>query len=134
MMKYFFYGIILLSFAGLGSCKKSSADTINNNCSSVTGKWNYAEYYVSDGVSAINRLPVTPGQFIDLEANGTFSSNFAPFDTPVNFQLVASAHMKFNEPSAQGSHLYFYGLNKNELQLSPADPGCIEGCAQKFTR
>ena len=134
MMKYFFYGMILLSFAGLGSCKKSSADTGNNISSLVTGKWNYAEYYISDGGGSINWLPVTPGQFIELEANGTFSSNFAPFNTAVNFQLVDSAHIKFNEPSAQGSHLYFYSVNKNELQLSPADPACIEGCAQKFTR
>lgn len=133
-MKYFFYGIILLSFADLGSCKKSSADTINNNYSTVTGKWNYAEYYMGDGVSVINWQPVTPGKFIDLEANGTFSSNLAPFNTVVNFQLVDSAHIKFYEPSAQGSHLYFYSLSKNELQLSPAAPVCIEGCAQKFTR
>ncbi len=134
-MKHLLYGIItVMFFAGLNGCKKSSVG--KDIPVSITGKWYFTAYYYGIGGPGGWRPVTTDNQYIELKTDGGFSSNFSPFNAAATYQLTDSAHIKFIPQTGQNSLLYFFKLDSinNELQLSPANPICIDGCGQKFSR
>ncbi|MEP6747664.1 MAG: hypothetical protein ABJB86_08055 [Bacteroidota bacterium] len=132
---YILIGVVSFGLLNNG-CKKSAIGSANIASSSITGKWTYAEYYFSIGGPANWQPVITSNQFIELKADGTFSSNLSPFTSVLYYGLVDSNHIKFNKQPGQDALLYFYTLDlvKHTLTLSDAINICIEGCAQKFKR
>lgn len=136
-MRYLFYAMVMILFtAGMYSCRKSADTTGKPYATSVTGKWNYAAYYFSIGGPGSWQPVNGANQWIELKENGSFSSNFAPFNQVVSYQFTDSVHLQFNKALGQPALLYRYALDtvKHELLLSDAINICTEGCAQKFTR
>jgi hypothetical protein len=136
-MKYLLYGMVIMMFiAGVNSCKKSADITGKPAGASITGKWNYTAYYFSIGGPGSWQPVSGTNQWIELKENGSFSSNFAPFNYVVSYQLTDSIHIQFNKALGQDALLYRYALDtvKHELLLSDAINICTEGCAQKFAR
>ena len=128
--------LLAIFFAGIPGCKKSPLEEETDVPVSVTGKWYYTAYFYSIGGPLIWQPVTTPNQYISLAANGNFSSNFSPFNTAKTYQFTDSTHIKIIPQGGQNPLLYFFKLDSinNALLLSPANPMCIEGCGQKFSR
>lgn len=127
--------LFILSFM-LFSCKKSSL-TSNPIGNSLIGQWTCTEYWYSLGGVGEWHAVQPANQTIEFKSDGTFISAESFLKEANRFEIIDSATVKF-QPStnASGLQLMSYKIDtiKRELTMSPINPICIEGCANKFKR
>jgi hypothetical protein len=127
--------LLVLSFI-LFSCKKSSV-TSNPIGNSLIGKWTYTQYWYSIGSGGEWHAVKPTNQTIEFQSDGTFISAESFLKEANTFEIIDSATVKFlPATNASGSQLMSYKIDtiKRELTMSPINPVCIEGCANRFKR
>jgi hypothetical protein len=115
------------------ACKKNNARS--NPAHSLVGKWTLTSYFYSDGSpGSWHPADKNNPQWITFSADNSFSSNMT-FYGANKYELVDSTHIKLTPSTTlNGFVLLSYHIDSLQgvLQMSPANPICIEGCGWRF--
>jgi len=74
--------------------------------------------------------PAPPDQFMQFNADGSFSSNVMPFEHYNRYQVLNDSTIRFFETPAHFNDLQ-YGLDCEGLMMNPL---CFEKCEFRFER
>ena len=136
MTRITFFIFIVLAVT-ITACKKSADNNNEPIDHNLTGKWIYTENGFSIGGPMIWRNAAPANQVIEFKANGTFiaSENFLSGVT--SYEKLDSITLKFQPVSLSPGYIkmrYSIDSADGRLYLSPFEPLCIEGCADRFVR
>jgi hypothetical protein len=121
--------LAVLVFAG--NCKKSKHSLVTEP-GDLSGRWIHTAHFYSIGPPG-QWHTVVPGQWIELRADGGFSSNLSPFSSASRYEVIDSIQLRLIIQPAGAPLIYRYSHRGDTLELTPV-PFCIEGCAERFLK
>lgn len=136
MKRLLFFSLLLVAFA---NCHKSPDEKTTSLPNALLGKWTYTEYYVGIGDGVTRWQPVQPpNQIVAFLPDGRFQPTASFLSSATHYEIMDSSRVKFSPvatPSGPDYIIMAYRMDTTgALLLSPVNPICICGCADKFRR
>jgi hypothetical protein len=120
-----------------GLCLLSAACKKDNTPTSVVGKWQLTENFLSIGGPGFWR-PVTDKKLqevVEFKADGVYSSNLVPAFNRYQIADSVTLVLYSSVNKLQPRYTYRYKIADQSLVLTPTAPiVCYEGCAAKYRK